>query len=195
MNNLKSYTIATIGIFVAIILLLAFSPIGYINTFGLSIQLITIPVGVGACIYGAKFGALLGLVFGLTSFSKAFGFEPFGSYLFSINPILTFIMCVIPRILSGFLPGLVKEKFRFNPTLKCYFIPFLTAFFNTLFFMLALVLFFWNTEYIQSFNSDGKNVFLFVVTFVGINGLIEWVFGTIVGGTLCKAIYTINKNL
>ncbi len=190
MKTMKTSKIATLALLIAIILLLAFTPFGYLRTFGLSIQLITIPVAVGACLFGANVGLVLGLVFGITSFAQAFGIEPFGTMLFSINPLGTFIMCIIPRILAGFLPGLLSEKLGKN-SLKPFVVSFMVAFLNTLFFMIFFLAFFWGTEFVQSLNTDGKNIILFVFAFVGINGVVEWVSTTVVGGVVSKAVMTV----
>lgn len=190
MKTIKTSKIATLSLLIAIILLLAFTPFGYLRTFGLSIQLITIPVAVGACLFGADVGLILGFVFGLTSFAQAFGLEPFGTMLFSINPLGTFIMCIIPRLLAGFLPGFLSEKIGKN-SLKPFVVSFMVAFLNTLFFMIFFLLFFWGTDFVQSLNTDGKNIILFVFAFVGINGIVEWVSTTVVGGVVSKAVTTV----
>ena len=190
MKTIKTSKIAATALLIAIILLLAFTPFGYLKTFGLSVQLITIPVAVGVCVFGADVGIILGLIFGLTSFAQAFGLEPFGTMLFSINPLGTFVMCIIPRVLAGFLPGLLSEKLGQNP-LKTFIVSFLVAFLNTVFFMTLFLLFFWNTEFVQSLNTDGKNIILFVFAFVGINGVVEWVSTTLVGGVVSKAVMAI----
>lgn len=190
MKTIKTSKIATLSLLTAIILLLAFTPFGYLRTFGLSIQLITIPVAVGACLFGADVGLILGFVFGLTSFAQAFGLEPFGTMLFSINPLGTFIMCIIPRLLAGFLPGFLSEKLD-NNSLKPFVVSFMVAFLNTLFFMIFFLLFFWGTDFVQSLNTDGKNIILFVFTFVGINGIVEWVSTTVIGGVVSKAVTTV----
>ena len=69
------------ALLVAIILIMAFTPIGYIRTAGLEITLIVVPVAVGAVTLGPAAGAILGGVFGITSFIQCFGMSPFGAYL------------------------------------------------------------------------------------------------------------------
>lgn len=192
MKRISPYTISITAVLVAIIFLLALTPFGYIKTMGLSIQLITIPVAVGACIFGEKVGLVLGLAFGLSSFVQAFGLEPFGTMLFSINPVGTFIMCIIPRLLAGFLPGLVAKKIQ-SVSVKSFVVPLLVAVLNTIFFMTLFVLFFWNTEFVQSLNSEGKNIIAFVIAFVGINGVVEWISTTAVSGAINRAIFSIHK--
>ena len=59
------------GTLVAIILIMAFTPLGYIKTAGIEITLIVVPVAVGAVTLGPAAGAILGGVFGLASFCAA----------------------------------------------------------------------------------------------------------------------------
>lgn len=56
------------GTLVAIILIMAFTPLGYIKTVGIEITLIVVPVAVGAVTLGPTAGAILGGVFGFASF-------------------------------------------------------------------------------------------------------------------------------
>ena len=65
MNKMSQKTLKMIyaSVLVAIIIVLAFTPLGYIRTAGLEITLIVIPVAVGAIVLGEKYGALLGFVF------------------------------------------------------------------------------------------------------------------------------------
>ena len=53
-------------------LVMAFTPLGYFQTMGLSITFLTVPVAVGAIILGPKGGAICGLAFGITSFMQCF---------------------------------------------------------------------------------------------------------------------------
>ena len=105
-----------LALFVAIILLMAFTPIGYIKTAGLEITLIVVPVAVGAVTLGPTAGAILGGAFGITSFIQCFGMSAFGAILLEVNPFFTFLVCVPPRILEGWLTGVIyrgmcKTKF------------------------------------------------------------------------------------
>jgi hypothetical protein len=53
--------------------------------------------------------------------------------------------------------------------------------------MLTLVLFFGNTDYLQTL-MNGKSIILFIVTFVGINAVFEMLVSTVVSGMLAKAL-------
>lgn len=191
MRNKKVIKMVQLAILIAITLLMALTPIGYIKTGGLSIQMIMIPVTVGAMILGPGAGTLLGLVFGLTSFWQCFGMDIFGANLLAINPIFTFLVCVPTRVLVGFLTGVLFNAIKKIDKSKtiCYFVGgLLGAIMNTAIFMSVLMLLFWNTEYIQGFNASGMNVLVFVAFFVGINGLLEWPVTSIAGGIVSKAV-------
>mgnify|MGYP000330981450 CR=1 FL=1 len=185
------------ALLVAIILIMAFTPLGYIKTVGIEITLIVVPVAVGAVTLGPAAGAILGGVFGITSFIQCFGMSPFGAALLGINGFLTFLVCVPTRILMGWLTGLIYKGLRktklpsgASVTISNLCCPLL----NTTFFMGMLVLGFYNTEYIQSFVSalGAKNALLFILAFVGVNGLIEaivcFIVGTAISAALKKAL-------
>ena len=96
-NTFTTKKFVELALLVAIIIVLAFTPLGYIKTLGLEITLIVVPVTVGAITLGPAAGAVLGLVFGLTSFIQCFGMSAFGAALFQINPFTTCIVCIVPR--------------------------------------------------------------------------------------------------
>ena len=66
--NQKTVRLSRLALFSALILLLNYTPLGYIRVFALEITLIIIPVTLGAMLLGPADGAILGGVFGLTSF-------------------------------------------------------------------------------------------------------------------------------
>jgi uncharacterized membrane protein len=70
-------TIAVLGILIALTLVMAFTPVGYLKVGAVSISFLMIPVAVGAIAVGPWAGALLGAVFGITSFVQCFGADPF----------------------------------------------------------------------------------------------------------------------
>lgn len=188
-----------LAMMIAIILLMSFTPLGYIRTPGLSVTLLTIPVAVGAIILGPKGGAVCGLAFGATSFYMALnGSSAFAAMLLSINPVGTFITCVVARILEGWLTGLIFAALYKNPSVKkvSYYIASLACpLLNTLFFMGFLCIFFYNTEYIQGIASGlgVGNPILFVAAFVGIQGLIEAGICFVIGSIVSRALFSALK--
>jgi uncharacterized membrane protein len=192
-TNFRTKRMVQLALFIAIIVLMAFTPIGYIKTLGLEITLIVVPVVVGAIVLGPVSGAILGGVFGITSFIQCFGLSPFGAVLLGINPIGTFIVCMIPRILMGWLTGLIFIGIKKIDKTKSisYAVASLTGpLLNTIFFMTTLMLFFYHTEYIQGFakSMGTTNVYAFVIGFIGVNGMIEAIVCFVLGTAVSKAI-------
>ncbi len=142
---------------------------------------------------GPAAGALLGGVFGLISFWECFGKSAFGVVLMGINPFLTFLVCVPTRILAGWICGLVFQALR--KVDKTRLLSFGAAglsgaLCNTLFFMTTLCLCFYNTDFIQGFVQamGSANAFLFVIAFVGVNGLVEAIVCFFTGAVIAKAV-------
>lgn len=183
-----------LALFSAIILVMAFTPLGYLKIGVLSITFITIPVVVGAILLGPGAGAFLGGVFGLTSFVQCFGMDDFGTALFGINPVFTFIMCVAARILMGFLTGLIFQAlYKVDKTkIWCFAAASLSgAVLNTVLFMGCLVLFFGRSDYILNMQATmGVNsVMGFLVAMVGLNGVLEAAVCLVAGGAIGKALH------
>lgn len=196
-NNTTSRTLymVELSLMVAIIFIMAFTPLGYFQTLGLSITFLTVPVAVGAIVLGPKGGALCGLAFGITSFIQCFSAGAFGAMLLSINPIGTAFTCIVPRVLEGWLSGLLFRAVKKAAKNAAFPIASLACpLLNTLFFMSSLVLIFYHTDYIQSIVAalGVTNPFMFVVAFVGIQGLIEaavcFVIATAVSRALSSAL-------
>ena len=114
-----------LALFCAIILILAFVPnLGYIPLGFTRATIIHIPVIVASIMLGAKKGAFLGLLFGLTSLFNntvnptvtSFVFTPFVTLGNTDGSWLSLIVCLVPRILVGVVPywvyaGVKKLKF------------------------------------------------------------------------------------
>lgn len=197
MKDSRILKMVQMTILIAVVLLMSFTPLGYLKTVGLEISLLTIPVVVGSMVLGPAAGGVLGAVFGLTSFWRCFGMDAFGTVLLNINPFLTFLVCVPTRVLTGILTGLLfRAAYRLDKTRTVsYFAGGLTgALLNTLLFMGTLMLGFWHTEYIQEINDGlgGLGAIGFLLAFVGLNGLVEAVACCLAGGAISKAV---NKSL
>ncbi|MGI6333215.1 MAG: ECF transporter S component [Saccharofermentanales bacterium] len=181
------------AILTAIIILMAFTPVGYIKTAGLEITLIMIPVTVGAILMGPGTGALLGTVFGITSFIQCFGFSAFGATLLGINPVYTFILTIVPRVLMGWLVGLIFQALHRIDKTK--FISFAVAslsgaVLNTVLFIGGLFLLFGNTEFIRGWGPTWPAIFAIIA---GTNALLEAAISLVAGTAVTKALYRIFK--
>ncbi len=194
--NSKVLWLTELSVLLAIIIVMGFTPIGYLKFGIVEITLITVPVIIGAVHMGEKAGAILGLAFGLTSFLQAvFGMSAFGIALMTVSPLLCFLVCVPTRMLMGFLTGVIFKVLKKDNTLGYAISGLSGSFMNTVFFMTTLILCYWNTDYIKGIAKllGTTNVFAFVIAFVGVNGLVEAVCCTILGAVLCKAIRSVKR--
>lgn len=193
-NRKKLVYLVQLALLTAIIVVMAFTPLGYLKIGLLSITFLTIPVIIGAVAMGPTAGAILGGVFGITSLIQCFGADAFGATLLSINPFYTGIVCIIPRVLMGLLCGWIfRGLARIDKTkIVSYVVAGLSgALLNTIFFMSSLILLFGRTDYIREIwntIAPGTNVLMFVVAFVGVNGLVETIVCGSVGALISKAV-------
>lgn len=192
LSHSRTSFMVKLGLMVAIIVVMAFSPLGYLRTPGLTITFLTVPVAVGAIILGPAAGAICGAAFGLTSMAMALtGGSAFSAALMQINPFGLLFTCLVPRILEGWICGLIFQAAKRVSKNGAFLIASLSCpLLNTLFFMGSLVLFFYNTDYIQGIASGlgAANPLIFVILFVGIQGAIEAVACTILGSAVSRAL-------
>ena len=190
-KSFSTRSLVLLAMLSAILLVMSFTPLGYLNIGPLAISLNMIPVAIGAVALGPGGGAFLGAVFGITSCLQCVGIggtSAMGMILFEISPILTILQRFVTRVLAGMLTGFIykglhKAKFSLAP----YAAGLCAALLNTVLFMAALVLLFSHTEYLQNLIA-GRNILVFVVSFVGINAAVELLAATVIVGAVCKAL-------
>lgn len=181
-----------LGLMTAILFLMAYTPLGYLNIGPLAITFNMIPVAIAAITLGPIGGAIAGAVFGLTSFLQCMGIggtSAMGAILFGINPFFAFVQRFVPRVLTGFLLGYIFRSTRrvSGTSTSCMVTGFFAAFLNTTLFMLSLVLLFGKTDYMQNL-MGGKNVIAFICGFVGFNAVFEMIASTVVTGAVGLAL-------
>ena len=180
-NRTNIRWLTQLALLVAILLVLNYTPLGYLQIGPLSASLLTVPVAIGAMTMGPTAGAILGGVFGATSFIQAVeGKSAMGAALFQVSPFGTFVVCFVARVLVGLCAGLIFAALRKampkNEKLCCFLGGLAAPVLNTVFFMGFLVLIFYNCEYVQNLaNTLGAaNAFMFIVLLVGVQAIFEW---------------------
>ncbi len=182
----------TLAMLSGVLLVMSYTPLGYLNLGPLAISLNMIPVAIAAIALGPTGGAFLGAIFGITSCLQCVGIggtSAMGVILFEINPLLTFVQRLIPRILAGYLTGLLFLGLKKTPLRSAagFLAGFAAALLNTALFMLALVLLFGQTAYLQEL-IGGRNILLFICSFVGVNAVVEMLAATVSVGALSAAL-------
>ena len=189
----KTKTIALLGILTGIIILMAFTPVGYLRLAAVSISFLMIPVAVGSIAKGPLAGAALGTVFGITSFVQCFGMDAFGTYLASKNVFFTFIMCIVCRALAGLCAGFIYKlitKLTKNVVVRSSLTGLSAALFNTLFFVSALILLFGKTVVSEATGLSAELTFFALFgAIVGINAVLEAIASFIVTGAVGTALF------
>lgn len=199
-TNKKTITLVQTALLTAVTILLAYMPM---KVGAIEMTLRMIPVVLGGIIMGPWIGAFLGGIFGLTSLFECLGIlgiplSAFGSLIIGISPLRTIITVFVPRILMGFLSALIFRaifKLEKNKHWFSYLVSNISgALLNTVLFTSAtLLLFSGNTEFTSTMSVWGiqtGNVWLFVVAFVGLNGIIEAAVCAFAGTAISKGVFT-----
>ena len=180
-----------LAMLVAVLIVLAFVNIPM--PMGLSITFNMIPVAIAVMAMGMPGGLIIGGAFGLISFLQCFGifgFSALGAALVNYNPFLMFVQRFVSRVLVGALAAVVWSALN-RTSLPLYVrgavTGFCAALFNTLLFMSLLVLFFGSTEKLAGPIAE-KGVFLYIITSVGINAVVEMAVAALVTGAAGVAL-------
>lgn len=165
---------------------MAFTPLGYIPLGVINATIIQIPVIIGALFCGWKKGALLGFLFGFTSFLKntitpatlsAFVFSPVlaASQIGPKGIVYSAFICFVPRILVGIVPYFVYMGLR--KVIKTKIVNFAVAgvlgtFTNTLLVMGSIYLLY-KDAYAQALSIEPDLVAGVIGGVISFNGVIE----------------------
>lgn len=193
------FRLAFLGLLTAVMFIMAFTPLGYLKTGFLSITFMTIPVIIAAVVLTPLDAAVVGGIFGLTSFIQAVtGASLLTNALFQVNPLFTIILCFVPRVLEGLLGGLLFRAIsRFDNTKLISYaaVSLAVPLMNTLFFMSTLFLLFYNSEPIRKIaeSKGAEDVFTLLFAMVGINAVLEAVICFIIGTAITKALSVLIK--
>lgn len=192
-NRQKTLKLTETAILTAVIILFAFTPFGYLKMPGIEITFIVIPVAVGAIVAGPAAGAFLGFVFGVTSFIQCFTGSVFGALLWSINPVYTVFLCIVPRTIMGWLAGLIfsaLSKATKNKYVSCVIASLSAALLNTILFIIPYIALFSRAPQIKEHMAalGANNIFTYAVMFVGLNGLVEAVACMIIGFAISSVV-------
>ena len=130
------------------------------------------------------------------SFVQCFGFSVMGAELLTVNPVFTFILCVVPRALMGLCCGLIFKlisKFDKKNIVSFIVSSFSAAFLNTVFFLLFFTVLFGQGDFLARF---GNSLTTILFTLVSVNGILEVIVCTVIGFAVSKALsYVLSRRI
>ena len=195
----KTSEMVKMALFIALIILLSVTPLGYIPLGAINATTIQMPVIIGAVLFGVKKGAVLGGVFGLTSLIKntvqpnltSFVFSPFVPVFGEESGSLwAVVISLLPRIMIGIVAAAVFAvlvRTKLSKTVASAAAGFCGSLANTVLVMGGIYLFF--SESYSAAKDIAYNTLLATVsaTITGA-GITEAVVSAVVCGAVCTAL-------
>lgn len=203
----KTKKLTHLALFTAIIMMLGFTPLGFITFFTAGITTVHIPVIIGSYIFRVKESCYLGLIFGITSFIRCFTTPDaisaivlgtntgFGIY----NLFLIIAIIFVPRILVGLFTHLsfkTLTKLLKKEKLAMAISAFIGSMTNTIFVLGGLMVFS-SVQTATAFGLDDtsmKALFTIIMGVVAINGSLEAIFAVIVSTPVGIVLSKFSKN-
>lgn len=169
----KAYKMNILSVFIAIIIIQTSIPgLGNIPIGPLSVTIIPITVVLAAILLGTKDGAIVGGIWGLITFIRAFWWptSPLAIYVFT-NPIVS----ILPRILVGLVAGLIfTHLYKPNKPYRMYMAitGFVSSLVNTV-VLLGLVYVFYRGDAFNIYHINVDQLLPYLLFVAATNGLIE----------------------
>ena len=195
MKNKHLLAMVKLAMLVAFLMIFCFSPIGFLKIGIVEITFNMIPVVIGAIVIGPAAGAFLGALFGAASFWQCFGQSTFGTLLFGVNPFFTVLICFVPRILAGLLPGLIfRAMTNKKDNIAAYFVSAAVgSLTNTVLFVGGFCLLFKDTM-LGMASDNGLSPLAFIATAFLLNAAVELVANTAIVAAVSKAVTKAEKS-
>ncbi len=176
--NKKVFKMSFLALMGAILLILMFTPLGYIPVGVLRITTMHIPVILTACILGVKEGMMMGCLFGISSVVintinptiTSFVFSPFIEVGGIHGNGYSLLIALVPRILIGLVAGFIYKKYQNKLGLS--FAAFLATLTNTILVLGGIYILF-GTSYASSRGIAYELLKNVMLTTVFTNGLLE----------------------
>ena len=197
-----------LALFAAIVFILAFTPVGFINLVLIKATIIHVPVIIGSILLGPKKGAVLGFCFGLASLLSntltpsllSFAFTPAVNVPgTSSGSVWSLLICFVPRLLVGIVPYylyiLFQKLFRQNEKGEFVSLGIAAlggAMTNTILVM-NLIYFLFKDAYASVKGIAPDAVYGAVLAVIGTNGVPEAIFAIVLTVIIGKVLLRIRR--
>ncbi len=207
MNQNKLNNLTLMGLFSALIFILAFTPFGFIQLPFIKATIIHIPVIIGSILIGPKYGSVLGFLFGLTSLINNTMAPTMSSFAFSPlipmpvtgrGSLLSLIVCFVPRILVGVFPWIVYNGLKRLCSKKfetaCYAVSGIIGSLTNTLLVMSLIFIFFRDSYAISKNVALGAVYKVILSIIVVNGIPEALVAGLFTAAVCTVIDKVKKN-
>ena len=189
----KTYRLVLLGMLTAIIIIQTSVPLlGYIPIGPLSLTIIQITVIIAAIVLGPIDGAIIGGVWGIITFIRAFTSPTslLAPIIFT-NPLIS----VLPRIMIGVVAGLLFYKVlrnRMNDTTAMSVAGVLGSITNTI-LVLGFVYLFVREPYANAIDVNVEDLLPAILAIVGTNGVPEAILSGIITPIIAKPLLKLRR--
>lgn len=203
-RNVKDFTLT--AMFLAIMIILAVTPLGFIPIGPINATTMHIPVIIASIVLGPRIGAGLGAIFGVISLARATVVITPMSFVFSpfiANPLTNHgdwravIVAIVPRILIGVVPyfvykglhRLLKEKVR---PVSLFVAGLAGSMMNTILVM-NLIFFFFKDSYADVLQVTANAVYGVILGIIFGSGLVEAIVAGVATMGVCAVLLRLMK--
>lgn len=202
-NRNKTYKMAILALFIAVEIVLVFTPLGIIPIGPIQITTMHIPVILAAILLGIKQGAILGLVFGLASTTYAVVFPSPASLFFTpfysigqfSGNFFSLVIAIVPRVLLGVIAGSLYNllnKTKILKSLSVIIASVLATILHTVMVM-SLIYIFFGKQYSELFNVQLSGLMIFIWLTLATNGFYEALFAGFLNWPIVRALQKVVK--
>lgn len=190
-NN--TFRLVLLGMLTAIIIIQTSIPfLGYIPIGPLSLTIIQVTVIIAAIVLGTKEGAIIGGIWGMITFIRAFvaPTSVIAPIVFT-NPLVS----VLPRILIGVVAAYVFHKMlsrKLNQTVRMSIAGVLGSLTNTV-LVLGLIYLFYREPYANFLELDMEQLLPALMTIVATNGITEAIISGLLTPIISKPLLKLIK--
>jgi uncharacterized membrane protein len=189
----KTFRMVLLGMLTAIIIIQTTVPfLGYIPIGPLSLTIIQITVIIAAIVLGTKEGAIVGGIWGIITFIRAFVAPTsiIAPIIFT-NPLVS----VLPRILIGVVAAYVFHRLlsgKLNETVRMSVAGVLGSLTNTV-LVLGFIYLFYGEPYANFLKLDMDQLLPALLTIVATNGITEAVLSGVLTPIISKPLLRMRK--
>ncbi|MGM0166099.1 hypothetical protein IGI39_001056 [Enterococcus sp. AZ135] len=203
-KNVRSFTLT--AMFLAIMIILAVTPLGFIPIGPINATTMHIPVIIASIVLGPRIGAGLGAIFGVISLARATVIITPMSFVFSpfiANPLTNqgdwraIIVAIIPRILIGVVPYFVYKGIHRLMKQKALpvslFIAGLAGSMTNTILVMNLIFFFFRDSYANVLQVTADAVYGVILGIIFGSGLVEAIVAGVATAGVCAVLLRLMK--